>query len=253
MYIRPGWLNLSSKKFLMTLLTVFVLLVVGIKIVANLFVAMPGRPETPAWLCQHATETANPVQAENNCSGTTRWRADRPFGEQHAVEGFTAPVSVQSGETMKLYVSTTASAYTFEVYRMGWYNGLGGRLVYSSTQLSGIQQPTPLIDPATRMVSCTNWRSQVALSIPKNWVSGVYIIKLLAGQYMRYVSFVVRNDVSHSAILFQTSVLTYEAYNTWGGYSLYRGPGEDEKARDKNRAYAVSFDRPNDRDRKSVV
>lgn len=194
--------------------------------------------------CQHATETANPVQAENFCPGTTRWRADRPFGEQHDIEGFTAPISVQAGEAMKIYVSTTASTYSFEIYRIGWYQGLGGRLMYSSSTLVGIQQPPPLIDLTTRMVSCTNWHSPVTFSIPKNWVSGVYIIKLLAGKYLRYISFVVRNDASHSAILFQTSVLTYEAYNAWGGYSLYTSPGTNKTSIFKNRAYIVSFDRP---------
>ncbi|MGH2508400.1 MAG: N,N-dimethylformamidase beta subunit family domain-containing protein [Ktedonobacteraceae bacterium] len=253
MFTRPAWLNPSSKKFRWTFLIVLIILVIGIGAILNAFVALPhpfsasAQPTDPAWLCQHAAETVNPVQAENDCSGTTNWRPDRPTGPEHAIEGFTAPVSVQAGETVKLYVSTTASAYTFAIYRMGWYNGLGGRLVYSSTQLSGIQQPAPMIDPATRMVSCSNWNPQTTLSIPKNWVSGVYIVKLLAGGYMRYTSFVVRNDQSHAAILFQTSVLTYEAYNTWGGYSLYSGVSTPGEAPSLNRSYVVSFDRPNDR------
>src|ERR1700730_16134757 len=34
----------------------------------------------PAWQCQHAVETANPVKAENLCPGTDSWRQDRPTG-----------------------------------------------------------------------------------------------------------------------------------------------------------------------------
>lgn len=203
--------------------------------------------QTPDWQCQHANETANPVKAENLCPGTNSWRVDRPFGPERAIEGFTAPVSIQAGEKVKIYISTTAAAYTFEVYRMGWYNGLGGRLVYSSYKLRGINQPPPTIDPATRMVSCNNWRYPAILPVPATWVSGVYIVKLLAGGYMRYAFFVVRNDSSNSAILFQTSVLTYQAYNMWGGYSLYRGPNAQGISTSADRAYVVSFDRPYDR------
>lgn len=254
MFTRPEWLNTSSKRFNWTLLVVFILLAIGIAILVDGFIIPSTKTpastsqKTSASLCQHAAKAANPVQAENNCPGTASWRADRPFGPEHAIEGFTAPVSIQIGETLKIYVSTTAPTYTFEIYRMGWYNGLGGRLMYSSSRLAGIQQPAPIIDPATRMVSCDNWRSPVHLPIPPGWVSGVYLIKLLAGKYMRYITFVLRNDQSHSAILFQTSVLTYQAYNSWGGYSLYGGPGQGEgETSTQNRAYVVSFDRPSDR------
>src|SRR5206468_1470778 len=49
-----------------------------------------------------------------------------------------------------------------------------------------------------------------------------------------------------SPILFQTSVLTYQAYNMWGGYSLYVGLNTKGESF-KDRAYVVSFDRPIDR------
>ncbi len=202
----------------------------------------------PAWQCQHAAETANPVKAENLCPGSKSWRLDHPTGPDHAIEGFTAPISANIGGQVKIYVSTTASTYTFQVYRMGWYQGLGGRLVYSSSPLRGIQQPPPAIDPATRMVSCSNWQNPVTLTIPTTWVSGVYVVKLLASTgYMRYTFFVVRNDASDSAILFQTSVLTYQAYNFWGGHSLYRGLNAKGELTTQDRSYVVSFDRPYDR------
>jgi hypothetical protein len=49
-----------------------------------------------------------------------------------------------------------------------------------------------------------------------------------------YITFVVRDDHRHSDILFQTSVTTYQAYNLWGGHSLYTKP----------RSVRVSFNRP---------
>jgi hypothetical protein len=192
--------------------------------------------------CANAAAAANPIVAENMCPGTSDWRANLPLGPQNAIEAFTASVSVNAGQPVKLYVSTTAPSYSFRVYRMGWYQGLGGRLVYSSKAMPGIQQPAPVVDQATRMVSASNWRNPVTLAIPNSWVSGVYIVKLVSSAgLMRYTSFVVRNDASHAPILFQSSVLTYQANNTWGGRSL-NGNGAANTTGD--RSFAVSFDRP---------
>lgn len=192
--------------------------------------------------CASAAYAANPIVAENTCPGTSGWRANLPLGSQNAIEAFTAPVSVNAGQSVKMYVSTTAPSYSFRVYRMGWYQGLGGRLVYSSHVLAGVKQPAPLVDQATRMISASNWRNPVTLTIPASWVSGVYVVKLVSSAgLMRYTKFVVRNDASHAPILFQSSVLTHQAENAWGGHSL-NGTGAANTMGD--RSYAVSFDRP---------
>jgi hypothetical protein len=257
MYKLRDWLMPRSSKLERTHVSKLALLLILILaslvggITVNSYIrAQSSTSTSPAWECEHAAETANPVKAENLCPGTVSWRQDRPTGQQNAIEGFTVPVSAAAGETVKLYISTTATSYSLQVYRMGWYQGLGGRLVYSSSTLQGINQPPPIIDPVTHMVSCTNWHNPVLLVIPATWVSGIYVVKLLSSTgYMRYTSFVMRNDFSRSSILFQTSVLTYQAYNIWGGYSLYHGPvakGENPlgEASFQNRAYVVSFDRP---------
>ena len=54
------------------------------------------------------------------------------------------------------------------------------------------------------------------------------------------IPFVVRNDASNSAILFQTSDESWQAYNGYGGHSLYGPSGFDLT----NRAYKVSYNRP---------
>lgn len=199
--------------------------------------------------CRNAAKATNPIAAENTCPGTSSWRPDYPTGPQSAIEAFTNPVSVNVGQRINIYVSTTALAYSLQVYRMGWYQGLGGRLLLTIPVLRGIRQPAPTMDPATRMMSCSNWYDPVILTVPVSWVSGIYVVKLRSSEgYMRYVYFVVRNDASKAPILYQSSVLTYQAYNNWGGYSLYVGyvsPGQHSSDR---RAYIVSFDRPFEQD-----
>jgi hypothetical protein len=192
--------------------------------------------------CGNAAYAPNPIAAENTCIGTNTWRADLPLGPQDAIEAFTAPISANAGEAIKMYVSTTSPSYSFQVFRMGWYQGLGGRLVYSSDRIPGIKQPAPLIDPSTHMASASNWLGPVTLAIPPSWVSGVYVVKLVSSAgFMRYTHFVVRNDASHAPILFQSSVLTYQANNSWGGHSL---DGTGAANTTANRSFAVSFDRP---------
>src|SRR5260370_27003684 len=122
-------------------------------------------PDNPPLHCQGAAQSANPTAAENLCPGTAAWRPDHPLGGEHAIEGFSAPISVNVGKQVKLYISTTAPSYTLQVYRMGWYQGLGGRLMYSSAMLTGRRQPAPTIDPTTRRVSCSNWLNPVSLRI----------------------------------------------------------------------------------------
>jgi hypothetical protein len=66
----------------------------------------------------------------------------------------------------------------------------------------------------------------------------------------------IRDDASQSAILIMHSVTTWQAYNRWGGYSLYYGNADGALtytqhtggATFADRARMVSFDRPYDRD-----
>ena len=71
-------------------------------------------------------------------------------------------------------------------------------------------------------------------------MSGVYEAKLVRTDspgLNNQIMFVVRNDASHSDLIYQTSDTTWQAYNSWGGNSLYVG-------NPAGRAYKVSFNRP---------
>jgi hypothetical protein len=195
--------------------------------------------------CLNASNSTNPIQAENTCPGTTSWNQDRPFGPTSAIEGYANPISVDKGQQVQLYVSTTARTFAYQVFRLGWYQGNGARLMLTSALNPGVYQSAPSVDPTTHLL-ITHWIDPVALAIPTTWVSGIYVVKLLSSQgYMRYTWFVVRDDTHPKPILFQTSALTDEAYNYWGGLSLYEGKEADSSSYVPSlKAYAVSFDRP---------
>src|SRR5579859_1070757 len=107
-----------------------IVLVLALEIIALILYGVVGKLSTSSsaqgvaasdTLCQHAASAANPVAAENTCPGTNGWRPDLPLGSQQDIEAFAAPVSVNVGQRVSLYISTTASSYSFSVYRMGWY------------------------------------------------------------------------------------------------------------------------------------
>ncbi|MEO7001189.1 MAG: N,N-dimethylformamidase beta subunit family domain-containing protein, partial [Ktedonobacterales bacterium] len=189
----------------------------------------------------------NPIAAETLCPGSDAWHLDHSIGGIDAIEGFTAPATVNAGQEVHLYVSTTAVAFTFTVYRMGYYQGHGARLMYSSRLITGVTQPAAIVDPTTRMVSAANWRITTTIHTGATWVSGVYIVKLLSSAgFMRYTIFVVRSDSSAAPIVVQIPFFTYQAYNRWGDHSLYRGLAPDGAYTFPYRSYAASFDRPYD-------
>jgi hypothetical protein len=195
--------------------------------------------------CGPTTTSQNPIQTENVRASTTSWGILHLSTTGHRIEGYADQTSVDAGGRIGLYVNVDPpSPYSVDVFRMGWYGGLGARQIVRVANLSGTTQPACPMDAARGTVSCT-WARSYSLAVPTDWASGVYLARLTRSDgYQRYIVFVVRNDAGTSALLFQTSVLTYQAYNDWGGRSLYGGnPGTTEGGA-AIRAYAVSFDRP---------
>jgi hypothetical protein len=136
-----------------------------------------------------------------------------------------------------------AQPYSISIYRLGWYQGIGARLMQQIPGLTGVAQAACPEDPETRLIECA-WSPSYTLSVPTTWTSGIYLARLNRQDgFANYIMFVVRNDASTSTYLFQSSVTTFEAYNDWGGDSLYGSTGADEFTT-ADRAYAVSFDRP---------
>ena len=168
------------------------------------------------------------------------------------IQGFATSMSVNAGETENFKINTPAKSYHIDILRLGYYQGNGARKVVSGmlpTATLPQTQPACRNDTApTGLIDCGNWAVSASWTVPSNAVSGLYIAHLVRNDTGgdSLIPFVVRNDASHSDILFQTSDETWEAYNTYGGNSLYQctvncPPGNPEayKGADK-----VSYNRP---------
>ncbi|TGB12309.1 hypothetical protein E4099_11370 [Streptomyces palmae] len=140
-------------------------------------------------------------------------------------------------------MSTTAPRFTVSAFRIGWYGGAQARLVWRSERVPGRAQASPRMLPDTRTVRA-DWRPTLTVGTD-GWPEGAYLLRLDADSgHQRYVPFVVRSDRGAGRTVLMHAPATWQAYNTWGGYSLYEGRGGAYAYR----SLAVSFDRPYDRD-----
>jgi hypothetical protein len=85
------------------------------------------------------------------------------------------------------------------------------------------------------------WPVAFAVKVPASATTGAYLLKLQSTLGETYATFVVREPTLGATILYPVSTNTYQAYNPWGGTSLYRNQRSDWN---RWHAYAVSFDRP---------
>ena len=143
-----------------------------------------------------------------------------------------------------------AQTFTIDVYRIGWYQGLGGRLMQHIGPLNGVRQPTCPTNASTGMIEC-NWSVAYTLDTQASWTSGIYLAVLRNAQgFYNYMVFAVRDDSRVGALLYQQPVTTYQAYNNYPddgqtGKGLYdhNSYGANTLA-GSPRAVKVSFDRP---------
>jgi hypothetical protein len=178
---------------------------------------------------------------ENQRPGTPDWEIANAAVARE-IEGYASQTSVNGGEPIDLFVHTTEARYTIDVFRTGWYGGAGARRVAGPIARSGIVQEMPAPDPTTGLVEC-RWRDPYRLDTRDDsgpWPSGVYLARLTAGSTGRqsFIVFVVRDDEREAALVFQSSVTTFAAYNNWGGKSLSAFNSGNAPAR------KISFDRP---------
>ncbi len=161
------------------------------------------------------------------------------------VEGYAGNTSYAPGEELTLHVSTSAAAFAIEITRVGAKRDV----VWTSSSVTGKELPVP---ENASSHGC-GWPAAITLKIPADWRSGYYHIALrvrdTGGKFTQRNTrtaegscyFVLRatEPGKSSKILLQLSTHTYNAYNNWGGFSLYGFHG-----RGGNQGHRVSIERP---------
>ncbi|MGO8891572.1 MAG: N,N-dimethylformamidase beta subunit family domain-containing protein [Streptosporangiaceae bacterium] len=197
----------------------------------------PARPAAPRATRAPAPAAAG-TPAENALPGDPHWRITHP-GHLYQLEGFADRADVLPGTSFRLFVSTTARSFRVRAFRMGWYGGDLARLVWTSPATPGRYQPgAKIVQPGSMAVA--PW--QPSLTVPTTgWPPGSYLLRLDASTGVQsYVPMVIRSPSVAGRVVLVSAVTSYQAYNGWGQYSLYGGPGGSFADRGRR----VTFDRP---------
>ena len=147
---------------------------------------------------------------ENAKPGSAKWDDGAPVrmsgdfsrrAELKRVEGWFGTTSAQCGQKVSLRIVSGSKEVetTISIYRMGYYNGARARLI------------------AVEKTKEKLWKFTVTQNTPP----GQYVFRLDANRHKTsFVPLVIRDAKSKSPITFVSSVLTWQAYNQWGGSSL---------------------------------
>jgi hypothetical protein len=200
----------------------------------NLIVIENRNPGTRDWLLTKVDAVLTP----KNILGE-----DSPhFPRSGRIEGFASQTSYRAGDRVTFFLSAEpASDVRIAVYRMGHYQGHGGRLMRSIGPVPVQPQPTP--EDGERNLRECRWAAAHEFTVPADWISGVYLAKLtrVDDAFQAYVTFIVKDD-RKADFNFQCSDMTWQAYNRWPAWrSLYDFQGTLWTTSGGD---TISFDRP---------
>jgi hypothetical protein len=182
-------------------------------------------------------QPANAIVAENCLPGSQPAEWDIAGAGDGSVRGFATDISVDQGQTVAFKIDAT-KAYGLEIFRLGYYGGLGARRVATVTPQVRDQDACNG-DDATGLLDCANWSVSASWAVPPTATSGIYLaVAVRNGTPVSHIPFIVRDDDGRSDLLFQTSDTTWQAYNEYSASLYTGGPGP------QNGAYKLSYNRP---------
>jgi hypothetical protein len=182
---------------------------------------------------------SNVIVAENALAGTSDFavRMEEPWVDM--LHAWCDHDRAHQGDTVTIFATTKAPTFTVEAFRFGWYGGATGRKVWSAADpVAGADQAPPTIDATTNMRSCAHWQPSFTVDITADWTPGMYMFRLVGSDGGNtFVPLTVVDD-RRADVLVVSAITTWNAYNKYGGASLYDG--------ERGRSQVVTFDRPYD-------
>src|SRR3954453_5639086 len=146
-------------KFGLFLLALALLLVGGQSLLAaTASAAGPCEPPSSEIVCENSKEGSPPSEWDVEGDGDP------------SIQGFATDISVNRGQTVHFKIDTSSPAYRLDIYRMGYYDGLGARKIATvnpSAKLPQLQ-PSCKTESSTGLVDCGNWSESAFWNVPAN-------------------------------------------------------------------------------------
>jgi len=185
---------------------------------------------------------------ENAMTGTRDLPPGRAQAWKGPVVGYLDSSTAVCGQTLGVHLFSPKGdvPVRLRALRVGHYNGAGSRLVWQSPSLvAGAQHQAQPTGP-DRVIR-ESWPVTTRLTVDASWPPGFYLVEIAPldpAITPSFIPLVVRTSGVRSPYLVLVSELTWMAYNSYGGRSLYLGPGGDHEEEFANRSYVASADRP---------
>jgi Domain of unknown function (DUF4082) len=185
----------------------------------------------------------HPIFLENLKAGTDNWLQTN-YATDLEIAAFMSAESINKGESIDIKASIlNPGNIRIEVYRLGYYAGIGARLIKTIEDIPAFQQPisNEQVDAQTKLVRY-NWATTHTVTTDDTWVTGCYMVKLTdnntAKQCLAF--FVVRDDALESDIIYKFGFSTHLAYNTFA----YNAGNRKSTYSSGERALQITHDRP---------
>jgi hypothetical protein len=156
----------------------------------------------------------------------------------HSIEGYSARISVFPGESLQLFVHAPLLRFALTVIR----HGAPDQFVLHIGQIEG----KPQHYAANAYERGANWEPTFTLEVGADWRSGMYTARISDSSGGAFdITFIVKRarHAVRAGLAVLASTNTWQAYNDWGGASLYRYDNED--GLDKGYVFQVHMQRPN--------
>ena len=179
------------------------------------------------------------IRSENGQPGEPGWRSG--VDASGPLQVYLDRVSARGGDVVEVKASSRdVHDVRWVLYRFGWYGGAGARRVAEGGPASVGPQPACPMEAGTGLIRCA-WATAFRIPIGRDLLSGYYGVKVVRDDgWAMLAPFVVVDD-RRADLLVQAAVNTWQAYNAWGGESLYDDASGTLPAGLGSR---VSFDRP---------
>lgn len=140
--------------------------------------ARAAAPAAPRDAC---AAPANRIVAENCKPGNPSTEWDVNGTGDPTIQGFATDISYNVGETARFKIQTDSARYRVDIYRTGYYGGLGARLITTVRPAAPLpqRQPACAADYTVALYDCGTWAVSASWDIPADAVSGVYVARLV--------------------------------------------------------------------------
>lgn len=196
-------------------------------------------PAPPVEQLARGAPPPSPVIAlENQNPGTRDWfSADADRAAPQDLTLWASPYDALPGDTIDVFVHARYGPVRLSLYRLGWYGGTGGRLLLEDTAVVAGLQPA-CSSPSPGPVYCP-WSRTARLPLSVSWPGGIYLVKATDSRSKTWSYPFVVTDRRKAAITALVPLFTWQAYNGFGGGSLYIPDSTTGHL-----GHTVSFERP---------